>query len=50
MRPLLAGTVTSGPATAALAVAALAVAALVASAIPIRRALRANPAVVLRGE
>jgi hypothetical protein len=33
-----------------VAVAALAVASLAACAIPIRRALRANPAVVLRVE
>jgi ABC-type lipoprotein release transport system permease subunit len=36
--------------TFGVAVAALAVASLAACAIPIRRALRANPAVVLRGE
>jgi putative ABC transport system permease protein len=50
MRPLLTGTGTSDPVTFGVAVAALAVASLAACAIPIRRALRANPAVVLRGE
>ncbi len=50
MRPLLAGTGTSDLVTFGVAVAALAVASLAACAIPIRRALRANPAVVLRGE
>jgi putative ABC transport system permease protein len=50
VHPLLTGAGTSDPAMFGVAVAVLSLASLAACAIPIRRALRANPAVVLRGE